>query len=192
AVVEHLSLKVTTILTAGDFTLRNLYKLMIAHKEFFATNDVDNTSKVKKILGGFVDDHIKMWINNDCDHIEGLSYEAFIDEILKNFLPRDWEVVTRNELCGRHMQVNEKFWAWVNEIKSLNFLLKGTSSHLDDIALRHHLETNMDKDLFCHCYREMIHGIKILKDWCESVRDADDHLCNVKKQNHKMLKDLTR
>ncbi|KAF9568677.1 hypothetical protein CPC08DRAFT_605382, partial [Agrocybe pediades] len=191
ATVEHLALNKPPILTEGDVNPRILYKLSNAHREYFSVKAIEAASRVRMILGGFLDEHIKEWINNDRDRIEALSYEDFMKELRKLFLPSDWEVVTRNELCNRKMLTADKFYDWAMEIKSMNFLLKDTNSHMSDDQLRRHLETSMDRDLFRYCNREKIHLETKLKEWIENVRLADEHLKEDKKRAREMFDDFS-
>ncbi|KAF9537344.1 hypothetical protein CPC08DRAFT_738882 [Agrocybe pediades] len=182
ATVEHLALNKPPILTEGDVTPRILYKLSNAHREYFSVKAIEPKSRVRMILGGFLDEHIKEWINNDHD---------FMKELRLLFLPSDWEVVTRNELCNRKMLPTDKFYEWAMEIKSMNFLLKGTNSHLSDDQLRRHLETSMDRDLFCYCNREKIHLETKLKEWIENARLADEFLKDDRKRARELFDDFS-
>ena len=48
----------------GDVSPKALVDLVDAHNKYFIAKDIDDADKVKKILGGFKDVHIRDWIAN--------------------------------------------------------------------------------------------------------------------------------
>ena len=64
AFVEHPVTKHCPILTMGDVSPKALVDLVDAHNEYFFAKDINDADKVKKILGGFKDIHIRDWIAN--------------------------------------------------------------------------------------------------------------------------------
>lgn len=151
--VEHPITKHCPILTAGDVTPKSLIDLEDAHNEYFIAKDIVDADKVKKILGGFKCVHIRNWIASERARILLLPYADFMKELRANYLPPDWEETVRAQILGMKMGKSDKFWDWCQEMRAINIILRGTPSHLSDIALRNQLEAALEPSLLNYCFR---------------------------------------
>jgi hypothetical protein len=90
ATVEHLITKHCPILTGGETTPQTFLILENMFNNFFIAKDVSQENQVKLILGAFKCVHIRDWIATDREHILTLTFDEFMSELRKNFLPSDW------------------------------------------------------------------------------------------------------
>ena len=114
------------ILTAGDVSPKALVDLVDMHNEYFIAKDINDKDKVKKILGGFKDVHIRDWITSDRERLLILDYSAFMAELHTNYFPADWEDNVCTEILSMKMDKNAKFWDWCQAMCALNIVLRGT------------------------------------------------------------------
>ena len=181
AAVEHVTTKHCPILTAGDISPKVLVDLTDAHNKFFLAKEIADMDKVKKILGGFRCVHIHDWISCEREHLCTLSYAAFMAELCENYLPPDWEESVHTQILGMQMRKNVKFWDWSQEMCALNIVLRGTDSHLTNVALHNQLEASLEPSLCTYCSHEKLHKVTDLKKWIQAVKDADEKLRNDRK-----------
>ena len=189
AFVEHPVTKHCPILTAGDVSPKALVDLVDAHNEYFIAKDIDDDDKVKKILGGFKDVHIRDWISSDRERLLKLEYSAFMEELRLNYLPADWEDNVRTEILGMKMGKDVKFWDWCQEIRALNIVLRGTASHLNDSALRNQLEAALEPSLRVYCSHLKLGKVTVLKDWITAVKEADEKLNDDCKRSREIFRE---
>jgi len=189
AFVEHPVTKHCPILTAGDVSPKALVDLVDAHNEYFIAKDINDADKVKKILGGFKDVHIRDWIASDRERLLALDYEAFMAELRINYLPADWEDNVRTEILGMKMERNDKFWDWCQSMRALNIVLRGTPSHLTETALRNQLEASLEPSLRLYCVHEKLGKITVLKDWIAAVKEADEKLKDDWKRSREIFRE---
>ena len=187
ATVEHFITKHCPILMAGDISPKVLVDLTNAHNEYFIAKDVADVDQVKKILSGFKCVHIRDWIGCDRDRLIALSYKEFMAELRTNYLPTDWEEDVRNQMLGMRMEKNTKFWDWCQEMRALNIVLRGTTSYLNEGALRNQLEANLDSSLRLYCVHEKIGKITVLRDWITAVKEADEKLKDDRKRSREIF-----
>ena len=176
AAVEHITTKHCPILTVGDISPKVLVDLTDAHNEFFLAKEIADVDKVKKILGGFRCVHIRDWISCKRECLCTLSYATFMAELRENYLPPDWEESVRTQILGMQMRKNVKFWDWSQEMRALNIVLRGTDSHLTDMALHNQLEASLKPSLHAYWSHEKLHKVTDLKKWIQAVKDADEKL----------------
>ncbi|KAF8196515.1 hypothetical protein BJ912DRAFT_1056333 [Pholiota molesta] len=187
ATVEHPVTKHCPILTAGEIHPKVLVDLSDAHHEYFIAKDIADADKVKKILGGFKDVHIRDWISCERDRLIALSYKDFMAEIRSNYLPADWEEKVRTQILGMRMSKDVKFWDWAQEMRALNIVLRNTDSHLSETALRNQLEAALEPNLRSYCFREKLNKKTDLKDWVLAVKDADEKLKDNRKRSREIF-----
>ena len=159
------------------------------HNEYFIAKDIDDKDKVKKILGGFKDVHIRNWITSDRECLLTLDYSAFMAELHTNYLPVDWEDNVHTEILSMKMDKNAKFWDWCQAMHTLNIVLRGTPSHLLDTALRNHLEANLKTSLHLYYVHEKLGKVTVLKDWIAAVKEADEKLKDDRKHSHEIFRE---
>ena len=189
AYVDHPVTKHCPILTTGDVSPKALVDLVDAHKEYFIAKDIADTDKVKKILGGFKDIHIRDWISSDCDRLLLLSYKDFMDELRSNYLPADWEDNVHTQILTIKMDKNVKFWDWCQEIRALNIILHGMDSHFLEATLHNQLEAALKPSLRLYCVHEKLGKITVLKDWVTAVKEADEKLKDDRKCSREIFRE---
>ena len=143
AMVEHPITKHCPILTGGDTTPQTLLILENAFNEFFIAKNVTQEDQVEVILGAFKCVHIRDWIATDRDHILTLSFDDFMTKLRANFLPSNWVEMVRMSLLRMRMTKNMRFWDFAQDIRALNIVLRGTSSHMDNSMLHNQLEAGL-------------------------------------------------
>ena len=188
ACVNHPVTKHCPILTAGDVSPKALVDLVNAHEEYFIAKDIVDADKVKKILGGFKDIHIRDWIASDHDHLLALTYKEFISKPHTNYLPTDWEDNVHTQILTMKMDKNMKFWDWCQEIWALNIVLQEMASHFSEASLHNQLEAALKLSLHLYCVHEKLGKITVLKDWITAVKEADEKL----KDDHKRSREIFR
>jgi hypothetical protein len=176
ATVEHPITKHCPILTGGDTTPQTLLILENAFNEFFIAKNVTPEDQVKVILGAFKCVHIRDWIATDREHILTLTFEEFMADLRKNSLPSDWVETVRMTLLGMRMTKNMHFWDFAQDVRALNIVLRGTSSHMDNSLLHNQLEAGLEPALQAECSREGLCAVTALKDWIEHVKKVDERL----------------
>src|ERR1700678_1636310 len=123
ATVEHPITKHCLILTGGDPTPQTLLILENAFNEFFIAKNVTPEDQVKVILGACKCVHIRDWIATDREHILSLTFEEFMADLHKNFLPLDWVETVRMTLLGMRMKKNMRFWVLAQDDRALHMVL---------------------------------------------------------------------
>ncbi|KAF4611693.1 hypothetical protein D9613_004203 [Agrocybe pediades] len=189
ATIIHPRVKDCPILTEGDVTPYTFIQLKFAHWDFFSERDIQDVDKVKQVLPGFRDKKIRMWIRARRSYLYTLSYEAFMYEFSRHYLPSSWETRTRVEMSRMRMEKNETFSSFCRRVRTHNIILRDTTSHLDDTRLRHQLEAGFNKDLFEYYCDEGISDITNLKDWIKTVERADGRLRNERQRFQKIAQE---
>lgn len=140
AEVVSASTKHSPVLTEGELSPYILTDWRTACGHFFEEKDVAEDKKVKKVVGGLRDPLISDWYANDSARLKALTFSQFFDELAENFLPEHWAEDLRNELMNSRQTDDMTFRNWVVTIEKKNAILRGTPSHLNDAAMRAHLE----------------------------------------------------
>ena len=109
ATVEHPVTKHCPILTGGETTPQTFLILENTFNEFFIAKGVSKENQVKFVLGAFKCVHIRDWIATDREHILTLTFDDFMSELRKNFLPSDWVETVKMSLLGMQMSRNTRF-----------------------------------------------------------------------------------
>ena len=100
-----------------------------------------------------------------------LSFDDFMKEFRLKWLMNDWEQDIHNRVLG--MKQVGLFWEWAVKMRSLNTLLCGTPTHLDDAALLNQLKANLEPLLSRACDDERISG-ETLDKWLDKVKILDE------------------
>ena len=95
-------------------------------------------------------------------------------EFRLKWLLNDWEQDIFHRVLG--MKQASPFWEWAVKIRSLNTLLCGTPTHLDDMSLLNQLETNLEPSLSCACDNERVNE-DTLDKWLDKVKILDEKKC---------------
>ncbi|KAF8984756.1 hypothetical protein BDQ17DRAFT_1393824 [Cyathus striatus] len=119
------------------------------------------------------------WYHVDLARIDGLSLDAYLLELAKLVLPRNWAVKVRNQILSS-TQGTKCFMNWKIELENLNAILTTTSPiHALDksTVLKAHLEANMNTDLlFSIEEEELLCTSTDFTEWAQEVSDRDDRL----------------
>src|SRR5271154_5806281 len=93
----------------GVITPQTMLLLENAFNEFFVAKSIEDSDRVRYILGAFKDVHVRDWISSDRSALLLLSFEDFMTELHNNFLPDDWVEEVRAELLGMRLKKGSNF-----------------------------------------------------------------------------------
>jgi hypothetical protein len=116
ATVNHPITKHCPILSARDITPKALINLEDAHNKYFITKEINETDKVKKILGSFKCMHIHNWIASEREVLIILKYSNFMSQLQANYLPSNWEEMVCSQILSMRMSKTDKFWDWCQDL----------------------------------------------------------------------------
>jgi hypothetical protein len=134
ASVEQESPSQILVLLTGDVTPEILHEYKNACIGYFETKDIEGPKQVRKILAGFCDTCILDWISVNHADIIKWTFPNFIANLRLNYLHKDWEEITRQELMNIS-QAKDSFWNFYIKLQVKNSLLCDTTSHLSEEAL---------------------------------------------------------
>src|ERR1700678_3346665 len=77
---------------------------------------------------------------------------------------------------GMRMSRTMRFWDFAQDVRALNNVLRGTSSHMDNFMIRNQLEAGLEPSLQAECSWEGLCAVTDLKDWIEWVKKIDEQL----------------
>ena len=80
------------------------------------------------------------------------------------------------------MTRNTRFWTFAQDVHALNIVLRGTSSHLGDAALRNKLKVGLETSLQSEVAWEELYKLPTLKEWIEQIRKIDKCLTTERKR----------
>lgn len=115
---------------------------------FLNTKDgVANELKVKHIIGCFQNILINDWTQVKKDWLTTLTFEEFMKEFCKCWLPHNWEQAIQMQMLNTHLNPSQHFQPWAAQILSHNISLQNTPSHMTNAQLCTQLEAALDKEL---------------------------------------------
>ena len=148
---HHPEPKKIPLLTAGEITLVVMREWEMACLDFFAMNKkLDVADWVEAILPGIKDLQACDWVVTHCVRLTLLSFEDFMTEVHREFLPDNWDNDLRSRICSSRLKPSDNFSSWVHNLRHLNLILQGNDYHLNDDALRMQLDCLIDSDLHIH------------------------------------------
>jgi hypothetical protein len=123
------------------------------------------------IAGGLQDPLISDWYWTAHEMFDLLSFDDFMKEFRVKWLPNDWE----QDICCRVLGMKQArpFWEWAMKMRSLNMLLCGMATHLDDTSLLNQLEANLKPSLSRACNNERV-SEETLDKWLDKVKILDE------------------
>lgn len=133
-------------LTPGDITPEVLRNWEIGCRQYFKHKGIPAEEQVGKVAWGMQEPTVQEWYIVDQERLDKLTFDAYMAEVRAYWLPTDWADTTRQKMLSS-FQGNKTFNDWAIEIQGQNALLRGTPSHMTELALRHHLEAHMQPDL---------------------------------------------
>jgi hypothetical protein len=175
AKVTHLSSNKPPSLSAGTVSPEVLHQFENACHSFFHNKEgLDTKDHVTHIAGGLQDPLLVDWYWTGQEVFDTLSFDDFMKELCNKWLPNDWEQDIRHRVLG--MKQSGAFWEWAVKMRSLNTLLRGTTTHPDDTALLNQLEVNLEPWLSHACDDERIKE-DTLDKWLDKVKVVDKKKC---------------
>jgi hypothetical protein len=180
AEVTHSSTNKLPSLSAGTVSPEVLHQFKNACRSFFHNKEgLDTKDHVARIAGGLQDPLLADWYWTGQETFDTLSFNDFMKELHNKWLLNDWEQDIRHRVLG--MKQLGAFWEWAVKMRSLNILLRGTTTHLDDAALLNQFEANLELWLSRVCDDERVKE-DTLDKWLDKVKIIDEKKCRERQQ----------
>ncbi|TFY77464.1 hypothetical protein EWM64_g6549 [Hericium alpestre] len=160
------------ILSAGEISPETLVSWDDGARGYFAHKSIKEADQVCLISYGFQDPRICQWIRLKQAELFTLSYDDFLDQVCKKWLPRNWAFRLSNALLNA-CQGSTPFAAWQLDMQMWNALLVNTSAHLSDDALRRKLESGVHEDVATVLHRKDYSTLSF-QDWLDKVTVIDE------------------
>jgi hypothetical protein len=136
------------LLTAGEISPLILRQWEMACEDYFsASKKLEVIDRVAAILPSLKDLCARDWVATHRVHLVTLSFEDFMIEIRREFLTEGWDDELHAKICSSHLKMSDSFMSWLNELRHLNIVLRGTDYHFNDDALHLQLDSLVDTDL---------------------------------------------
>lgn len=151
-----------------------------------AKDGVPEDQKVTKILGCFNNALVADWAYTERERLRKLSFDNFMKELRKRWLPYNWEQLIRIQMLGTHLDpAKHRFESWASQIMSHNISLRNTLSFLTDDKMRTQLEIMLDVELQTLAHAQKVSEITDLHDWMEAIEEVDNqHQIHLKRMEH--------
>ncbi|KAF8984338.1 hypothetical protein BDQ17DRAFT_1548843, partial [Cyathus striatus] len=167
------------ILTAGRIDPVVFYSWSIACRRFAKHAEKKPSEIVSFVAGAMLEPRLVAWYNSDTTRIDALTLEAYLLELSKLVLLKNWGKKIRNQILSS-TQGSKSFMDWKIELENLNAILISTSpAHTVDrlSALKNHLEANMDADLKLAIEdEELLCTGSDFTVWAQEVAERDEKL----------------
>lgn len=86
---------------------------------------------------------------------------------------RNWEDKIRARILGDHLRTGTRFLTWANGIQSLNCVIRGTPSHLDDHRLHDQIEAAVDEQLYISAREANAHNSATMREFLNTYKLCD-------------------
>jgi len=172
AEVSHSASNKLPSLSVGNVSPEIMRQFENACRSFFCNKEgLEAKDYVTRIAGGLQDPLISDWYWTAHDMFDKLSFDDFMKEFRLKWLLNDWE----QDICRRVLGMKQVglFWEWVVKMRSLNTLLRGTPTHLDNAALLNQLEANLEPSLSRACDDKRV-SEETLNKWLDKVKILDE------------------
>jgi len=190
AKVTHSSTNKPPSLSAGTVSPEVLCQFENACRSFFRNKEgLDTKDHVARIAGGLQDPLLADWYWTGQEAFDALSFDDFMKELRNKWLLNDWEQDIRRRVLGTKQ--SGTFWEWAIKMRSLNTLLHGTTTHLDDTALLNQLKANLEPWLSHACDDERIKE-DTLDKWLDKVKIIDEKKRRERQQQRTDAEEATR
>ncbi|KAF8975836.1 hypothetical protein BDQ17DRAFT_1385231 [Cyathus striatus] len=166
-----MKVKECPILTAGHINPVVFYSWSIACRRFAKHAEKKPSEIVSFIAGAMLEPRLVAWYNSDTTCIDTLTLEAYLLELSKLVLLKNWGKKIHNQILSS-TQGSKSFMDWKIKLENLNAILISTSpAHTVDrlSALKNHLEANMDADLKLAIEDEELLSQEVA-EWDEKLR----------------------
>ncbi|KAF8994179.1 hypothetical protein BDQ17DRAFT_1431204 [Cyathus striatus] len=114
------------MLTAGHITPLLFYNWGIACCHFTKHSEKKPEEVVSFVADSMLEPHLVAWYNSDSKHIDVLTLDAYLLELSKLVLKKNWATKLRNKILSSH-QGSKPFMDWKIELENLNAVLITTS-----------------------------------------------------------------
>jgi hypothetical protein len=172
AEVSHSTSSKLPMLSAGNVSPEVMRQFENACRSFFRNKEgLESKDYVARIAGGLQDLLISDWYWTAHKTFDVLSFNDFMKEFRLKWLLNDWEQDIWRRVLGTKQA--GPFWEWAVKIWSLNTLLCGTPTHLDDASLLNQLEANLEPSLSHACDDERVNE-DTLDKWLDKVKILDE------------------
>ena len=141
------------------------------HSFFHNKEGLEPKDHVARIAGGLQDLLLADWYWTGQETFNALSFDDFMKEFHNKWLPNNWEQDIRRKVLGTKQ--SGVFWEWAVKMQSLNTLLRGTTTHLDDATLLNQLKANLEPWLSRACDDKRIKE-DTLDKWLDKVKIVDE------------------
>jgi hypothetical protein len=139
------------LLTVGDISPLVMHQWEMACEDYFsATKKLDVSDHISMVLPGLKDLCAHDWVATHCTDLIPLSFDDFMVELCREFLPEGWDDELHAKICSCRLKVSNTFMSWVNKLCHLDIILHKTNYHFNDDSLHLQLDSLIDTNL-CAC-----------------------------------------
>ena len=156
------------ILSPGDLSPEELRKWETGCCQYFKVKMIAADNQVSHVTWNLQDPRIQDWYATEADRLNTLAFNDFMKDVRKTWLPLDWDTTIRQKMLASSQHARP-FREWTVEVQSLNTILHNMLSHLNNAALRFHLEARMHPDLQKKCRLVTLPLADDLRTWLEKV-----------------------
>ena len=176
ATIVHSNVTQPPQMTDGTITPGVIQEFKQCTKCFFlnAKGGITEQQKVIRLLGCFANPLVRDWIAMKHATLGALTFTKFMEAFRKCWLPSNWEDTTKSKILSSRLEPNkENFETWVLRMQKLNVALRGTTSYMEDKALRTHLASNLDEEFKYKMDRADPCKDEDLTKWIEAIATVD-------------------
>ncbi|KAF9471273.1 hypothetical protein BDN70DRAFT_977426 [Pholiota conissans] len=173
---------------AGEPTAESIVEWEHRAWKFFRVGSISAKNQVLSILGCFhqnakvfdwISGNISTWeADIALDHTK-FSFEKFMKEMQKAFLPNNWmDIIIKDKVCSR-MGETESFSDYSTRVIAGNTLLTGSDAKKSEEMLREIMTMNCSESLrmilhgLLESERERLRAIKNLHEWMRNIQAID-------------------
>jgi hypothetical protein len=155
------------LLTAGEISPLVMRQWEMACEDYFsASKKLEEKDRVAAVLLGLKDLRARDWVATRREDLVALTFDDFMALLRSEFLPESWEDELHAKICSSRLKPADSFMTWLNELRHLNIILRGTDYHFTEDPLRLQLDSLIDTDLRTRAKNRKI------KDVIDAATDA--------------------
>jgi hypothetical protein len=144
----HTEPKHIPLLTPGEVSPMVMHQWEMACEDFFSANKkLEESDCMAAVLPGLKDMHARDWVATHHTELVVLTFASFMKDLRKEFLSDGWDDELHARICNAWLRPSDSFTKWVNDIRHLNIILRGTNYHFSKDTLRFQLDSLLDVDL---------------------------------------------
>ena len=172
------------LLSAGSITVVNLRRFDYACKRFFAYKEIAPEDQVGHIIYSFESEFMQSWIESDSARLISLSFQDFMLEVKRKWLPSDWEDELIQELIAP--QGDHEFYEWSVSICKANNELEAAESlqHIPAARFHAHLVAHLNPALRLayRAAKKELDAVEDIEAWIHRIIILDVQLTTQQKQ----------